>query len=113
MDLFLIVVFVFVYIFHKITLKFGIFKNKVYTVNDEILGIPASVFMVGLATSSIVFIFYNIIFGIIFACLYFSVMRVIYKDNPRALTVWFRFLMCRKRYWASGIRKKPCKVVFY
>src|SRR5690606_25640475 len=113
MDLLMVVVFLFLYIFQKISLELGIFKNKVYTVNDEILGMPGPVFMGGLAVCGVVFVFAHIIFSVIFALMYFPVMRVIYKDNPRALSAWIRFLMCRKRYWAAGIRKKPFRVCFY
>jgi hypothetical protein len=113
MDLFMVVVFLFLYIFQKITLELGIFKNKVYTVNDEILGMPGPVFMGGLAVCGVVFVFSHIIFSVIFALMYFPVMGIIYKDNPRALSAWVRFLMCRKRYWAAGVRKKPFRVYFY
>jgi hypothetical protein len=113
MYLFLVVVFLFLYIFQKIKLELGIFKNKVYTVNDDIVGMPGIVFVGGLAISAVVFIFSHIIFSVIFGLMYFPVMKIIYKDNPRALTVWIKFLMCKKRYWAAGIRKKPLRVIFY
>lgn len=89
------------------------FKNhKVFTMQDEILGLPASVFIVGLglSVSLAVMLFWWMLF--VTSLLYFPPMYHIHKDDPRGLKVWIRALQRRHTYWRAGRASARQLVIF-
>ena len=87
------------------------FRNvKVLTMEDEIWGLPAKIFMMGMALvasfSFIMFWWAGILVGIV----YFVPMYEIHKEDPRAFEVWRRALIRSHNYWQAG-RQKPTRLV--
>ncbi len=83
------------------------FKNvKVLTMEDEIWGLPAKIFVMGmtmvLSVSFILFWWAGPIVGMA----YFIPMYEIHKDDPRAFDAWRRAMVRKHNYWQAGVATK-------
>jgi len=88
-------------------------KNvKVFTTQDQILGIPSALFLLGLLCCLCVFVATTWICALLVAVVFYPMMWSMHRDNPKGFYVWFRAGFSNEVYWASGIRDNPLKIVF-
>lgn len=92
--------------------ELGVKNANVFLTVDTILGMPSSIFMVGLLVPILIyFITKSFLLTLLIGTCYYIIMFSIHKDDVHAFKIWKALLTSKTNTWFCGKYKKTTLII--